>query len=182
MKRIALILTVLLVAAAVSFGLLVRLRKTGPQIQTQSTFLGFTNTVAGAPATNALFGFKKIPAGNTTWRTVEISQWDGTNWQRWSPLPSTTFAWIYPAGATNYSLHGTVPLMSTSVATRVVIQLTPTPGKLGQAWQDFIRLLNSRGQAEGRSAFAGLPGYLMTNEFNPAEPVPQAGRSPDARR
>lgn len=176
MKRTALILTILVVAAAVGFGLFVRLQKAGPQIQTQSTFLGFTNAVAGAPATNALFGFKKIPSGNTTWRTVEISQWDGTNWQRWSPLPSTAFAWIYPAGATNYSLHGAVPLMSTSVATRVVIQLTPTPGKLGQAWLDFVRFLDTRGQPEGRSALAGPSGYLMTNEFNSAAPVPQAGR------
>lgn len=176
MKRIVIILTILVLTSGVGFLLLVRIRKTGSFVQTQSTFLGFTNKVPGAPATNALFGFDRIPVEDTLWSVVEISQWDGTNFHPRTPLPNTSFEWIAVPNVTNHVLYGTVPVISTSVRTRVVIKLTPSPDNSGRGWKRFIGQLKSWSERNRLGIFAQPRGYRMTNEFNPAEPVPQAGR------
>ena len=145
----------------------------GPSVKTwkpatQMTFLGFTNTVAGAPATNALFGFTQIPAEASSWETIEVSHWDGTDWVVWNSTAARWFDWARPETLSgDYQLRGLVRVPVPSRPTRVVLRLTRIPtgfwNTVGNAVEPVARRLNLDSSALFRS---DPEHYFMTNEFN----------------
>ena len=174
MKRVLVI--GMLLAVSVGFVALLSLRPTakGWNPNTTMTFLGFTNGTAGAPATNALFGFNQIPAGETSWETVELSHWDGSNWVSANASTAGSFSWFQPGGATNfhggstnYILRGTVPVGGAPGPVRVVIRLTRAPGKFWRTVGEFLGPLARILRQDPTTVLAGPSDrYFMTNEFN----------------
>ncbi len=142
-------------------------------VKTQMTFLGLTNAVAGAPPTNALFGFNEIPSGNASWQAFLVGQFDGINWVFPEKPYGYYFTFFQPGGnfnggPTNYFLRGTIGVRSTSDPTRVVMCLTRGPsGRLEKLWfeakQKVARLL--RLKEPGPTGGDGAQ-YFMTNDFN----------------
>ena len=178
MKRLLLVLLILIPLVLLS----IRLAKRPSQpwnVKTKMTFLGFTNTVAGMPPTDALFGFNDIPSGNTSWQAFLVGQFDGTNWSFPKTPGANSFAFFQPGGnfnggPTNFFLRGTVPLSSTSAPTRFVMCLVRGPsGRLEEMWagakQTIARLL--RMQDTGQAG-TGSARYFMTNDFNFSSSTP----------
>lgn len=183
MKRIkpsVLIGVILVCLIGVVLFLVVRLRDKGALIQTRATFLGFTNKVAGAPHTNALFSFNRPPPGPTIWLVSDISVRTGTNWRAQVTLPTTQIERVQLLSDSNSGppalvFFGTVPVISTTAPTRVVWRLVPAPGRIGQMWLNVVSVF-PRSRTTGGNPFPGMPGYLMTNEFNPGASLAPAGR------
>jgi len=166
MKR-ALLILILVIALGIAFLLTGTSPKPPWRPNTQFTFLGFTNAIANAPATNALLGIRHIPRENTSWRTIEISHREGRKWKAWSPLPSSGFAWFYPKPA-NFDLGATVPTETTSGPFRIVIELQRDPtGKVEQIWQSLRIWLShfTRGTTD-RIWKTRQQTFYITNEFN----------------
>ena len=168
MKR-ALIIFILVVALGLGFAFL--FRGSSPQPQwlpaTQLSFLGFTNAISNVAATNAWFGIRRIPRETTAWRTVEISHREGTKWKSWEPLPSTSFAWLYPKPA-DFDLGATIPVEATTGSFRIVIELKREPtGKTQEVWQKVRTWLSrfTHGTTD-RLWKARQPTFYITNEFN----------------
>jgi hypothetical protein len=138
------------------------------------TFLGFTNAVAGAPATNALFGFNRIPSEDTGWESCEVSRWDGTNWIAVKISSGNSFSWFQPGGATNfhggptdYFLRGTVPVVDVTAPTRVVLRLTRDRKGFWQKVAGYLGPIARILKVDPASSVAGpADRYFMTNEFN----------------
>jgi hypothetical protein len=153
-------------------------RKPAWRPKTQIVFLGFTNLVAGAPATNAWFEIKDMPRERNVWRVVEISRQLGGSWNRWDPLPQRAFNWFSP-GPTHSTIAATVPVETTNAPVRVVIELRRTLDgkveKLLRTWRlNFLRL---SGQPTTWDTMNRGPGFFITNEFNFATGTnPVAGR------
>ena len=145
MKRVFLILIIVFVAilaTLVSVGL--HQQQWAPN--TSGAFVGYVDTNGAAPGTNALFVFHSIPQEETSWRVVEISRFNGTNWQAWAPLPDPSFTWAV-FRPTNAELASIVPLQSTTAPVRVVIQLTRNPGNFLQELRRAYLTLRGRGGA-----------------------------------
>jgi hypothetical protein len=156
-----------LLAMAISYACAIRPTRDGWNANTSMSFLGFTNVVAGAPATNALFGFNDLPS-SSTWRATEISRWDGTKWIPASG-PALRFDPVFFNGPLrNFSYLGSVPVGSTSAPTRVVIGLGPVPGKGANLRNGILQLKPLRWLPTWFPWLwaNGQPRYFMTNEFN----------------
>lgn len=140
-------------------------------VKTTMTFLGFTNSIAGAPLTNALFGFNDIPSGNASWEVSLVGQFDGTKWV-FPKRPPGYFSFFQPGGnfnggPTNFFLRGTVQTGSTSAPTRVVMCLTQGPsGPIEEFLTESKRKIARLLRLQEPDPVGGGARYFMTNDFN----------------
>jgi len=140
----------------------------------QIVFLGFTNPVPNAPATNAWFGLRDIPGEPTTWVVSEVSYREGGKWRRVEALSYRWFKWVYPVPS-GYMLSAAVPVPSTNVPLRVVVEMKrslPAGSKPARGWMhdEYSKLRRRwmmrwyRDQPARWSEYN--QSYPITNEFN----------------
>ena len=144
---------------------------------TRFTFLGFTNSVAGAPATNAWVGIMDIPKEDTSWSTVSISHREGTEWKMWEPLPNPSFSWQNPK-PDKFHLGAIIPVPATNAPVRVVIELHSIERGIVRKFFD-ARGIHWAWLKHWPAALGGVgrgSTFLITNEFNGAAETKTADR------
>ena len=172
--RKALFILMLAVAGVFVGVLMSPARKPVWQPKTQIVFLGFTNTVSGAPAANMWFGVKDHPTGQVGWAVAEISHQENGKWKQGKPLP---FEWpnFSSLPADGFALRGLIPMPTTNAPLRVVFELEQVPvgariaptgtvshlsWNLRKRWRRLLHPENPR------EWYPRGPRFYITNEFN----------------
>jgi hypothetical protein len=138
---------------------------------TQLIFLGFTNTVATAPATNAFFRIKSIPKEKTSWRVREISQKEGARWKAWRPLPPNTFAWHARPTGNWTDIFALIAVETTNQPSRIVIELRKNTIEDVPPWWRTVRVCWAKvTRGDMVRAWKGKqPTFFITNEISAAK-------------
>jgi hypothetical protein len=159
MKRAVLILFALVLVAVIV--IVWRGAPRGWQPTTRGTFIACTDTNGVAPGTNALFRFTEIPPESSSWYVREISQFDGTNWQLWQPLPEPAFDWADIPANNGDTLHAVIPLRATNAPARVVMQLKRNNGPYADLWRLVRGWLFRSNRANQPSASFYMTNYVL---------------------
>jgi hypothetical protein len=171
--RIALVILLLVVVVFLGFFFFGR-SPAPPQWSpnTRLVFLGFTNMVPMAPATNAFFIVTNVPREHATWHVREISRKEGKRWKAWEPLPLKAFVFHRSSNPSLYDVYALIPVQTTTAPSRIIVELRRGDVLKSLSWWQKVRLKWVRfthGDVV-RAMNPGAPTYFMTNEISVAVP------------
>jgi hypothetical protein len=175
MKKISAVLLVLAAAGILAWMTWSPAPQPAWQPNAQLTFLGYTNTTRGAPATNALFGLKGLRVGPYSWEVLEIARQQDGKWKRWEPPPVRFPKLHYGGQFGSFLMLVSVPVPITNAPLRVVMEIgengpmrnEPPKGEMTKFYEKWRYRAKRRLHPDNPARWLPpVPRFRMTNEFN----------------